>query len=452
MPLLTSHRSRYSSPPPTNTTSQPAPSLSRLSPPKPHPLKFFRTFSPRSLPTGDTCGPNAHARELSPRTAARALRGWFGSPPSPSSGKTEEQAEYKWRYLEQGNEWEAFLRSVEDDQGGPPLFRSRSPVSPRRVGEEEKERRRRRSGSKSSDWDAAMLAHARSLGYSCPSSPSEFGSNGSVESLASGSSGWSSSTHTPSMSVFSSSIRTATHYSPTRRRSSPGSDSDSDLNGGREVKRSIASEDFVGQYFAGAGPPEGSMLEGIVRMSKPDAVDAPRRNEAQCAEQQQQQQNALQLEVEVEPRPRRATETLSPGTTRLTSVGSVAPVSRAILTTSLSVAEPPSLPLRSPQDTVLAFRPPSPAQGRARSPTPHRTFRPSPLGPRTLSSADYEVNERCEDPPTDLDTLRVWKSQRRRNTTDGLTTIWETGSHTESVLNSVVVEFGSEAEGRNIEA
>ena len=441
MPLSTSHRSRFSSPPPTTTTSQLTPSLSRLSPPppsppKPHLLKFLRTFFPRPLPTSDTCGPNAQARELSLRAAARALRRWFGSPPSPSSGKTEEQAEYKRRYLEKEKEWEAFLRSVEDDQGGPPL----SPVSPRRVGQADNERPRRRSDSKSSDWDAAMLAHARSLRYSCPSSPFEFGSNSSFESLASGSSGWSSSTHTSSRSVFSSSNRTATHYSPMRRRSSLGSDSDSDLNGGGEAKRSITSEDFVAQYFAGAGPSEGSMLEGIMRMSNPGPVDAPRRSGAQCPEQQQKK-------VEVEPRPRRETETLSPGTTGPTFVGSVTPVSRTISTASLSVADPPSLPLRSPRDTVLAFRPPSPAQGRARSPTQHRTFRPSPLRSRTLSSAGHEVNERCEDPPTDLDTLRVWKSKRRRNTTDGLTTIWETGSHRESALNSVVVEFGSEAEG-----
>jgi hypothetical protein len=427
MHLLTKPRSRHSSSP-TNTTSQLGLSLSppRSPPLSPPPLKprFFRTFSLRSLPTSDTCGSNA--RGASPRAATRALRGWFGSPPSPSSDITKGQEEYQCRYLEQGKEWEGFLRSVEDEAGcGVPL--PRSPVSLRRVGEEDKERRRR-SDSKSSDWDAAMLAHARSLGYSCPSSPSELGSNGSVESLASGSSGWSSP-HSPSMSVFSPSIRVATHYRPMRRRSSSYSHSHSD--GGREPKGSIASEDFVARYFAGAGPTEGSMLEGFKRGSKPKVANVPRGNEVQSPEQEQQQ-NALQLEVGA--RPRRATEILNPGTAEPTFVGTVAPVSsgRTTSTGSSSVAELPSSPLRSPRDSVLVLRPPSPAPRRARSPTLHRTFRPSPLRPRTLSPADHEGNERYGDTPTDLDTLRVWKSKRRRNTTDGLTTIWETGSHRET--------------------
>jgi len=453
MHLLTRPRSRHSPSPTNTTTSQMHPSLSpplsplsplsSLSsppplPPKPQPLKFFRTFSPRPLPTSDTCGSNA--REVSPRTAARALRGWFGSPLSPSSGKTEDEEEYKWRYLEQEKEREAFLRSLEDEGGyrcSVPL--PRSPASPRRAGEEEEKerrrRRRRRGDSKSSDFDTAMLAHARSLGYSCPSSPSELGSNGSVESLASGSSGWSSA-HSPKMSVLSPSIRGATHYRPTTRHhssslpSSPLSYYSYGGGEGRETKPPIASEDFVAGYFAGDGPAEGSMLEGFRRASKPKVVDVPRQSGAQSPEQQQQ--NALQLEVET--RPQRATEILSPGGTAEPTFAPV-PVSSSRTTsmTSSTAEQPPSFPLRSPRGTVLVFRPPSPAPRRhACSPTPHRTFRPSPLGARTLSLAGHDDTERCENPPTDLDALRVWNRKRRRHTTDGLTTIWETGSHTES--------------------
>ena len=407
------------SPPPPSQPQSPSPS------PKP---RFFRTFSPRPAPTSNTCGSNA--REMSPRAAARALRGWFVSPPSPSFGKAEEQGEYKWRYLEAGKEWERFLKSVEDE-GGCGVSLPRSPVSLRRVGDGNKERIRS-NNSRSSNWDAAMLAHARSLGYSCPSSPSEFGSNGSVESLASGSSGWSS-THTPSMSVFSPSVRAASHYRPMRRRSLSYSD------GGRETKRPTASEDFVAQYFAGAGPMEGSMLEGFRRGSNPNAVVVSKRSEAQNPEQQRQH-NALQLEVET--RPRRATETLSPGATEPAFGGATTP----------TASPPSSSPLRSPRDTVIVYRPPSPTPRRARSPAPHRTFRPSPLGPRSSSSTDHEDNERCEGPPTDLDTIRVRKSKRRRNTTDGLTTIWETGNHRDCMLNSKAVQVGSEAEGRNIDA
>ena len=424
-----------SSPRPLPPLSSPPPPPPPQTSPKPQALRLFRTFSTRSAPTNETCGSNAW--ETSPRVAARALRGWFGSPPSPSSGKAEGQEEYKWRYLEDGKEWEGFLRSVEDEGGcvTPP---PRSPVSLRRVGEGDKERQKR-SDSKSSNWDAAMLAHARSLGYSCSSSPSEFGSNGSAESLASGSSG-GSSTHTSSMSLFSPSIRTASYYHPMRRRCSSYSD------GGRGSKRPIASEDFVAQYFAEST--EGSMLEGL--RSKPKVVDMrTRRNEARSPEQQQQQ-NALQLEVET--RPRQATETISPGVTEPTFVGAITPVSKTTSTASPSVVEPSSLSLRSPRDVVPVLRPPSPAPRRARSPTPHRTFRPSPLGPRTLSSANHEDDEQCEGPPTDLDTLRVWKSKRRRNTTEGLTTIWEMGSHRECVLNSVGVQVRSEAESRNIDA
>ena len=435
------HILRHSSSATTTTTSPPLPPSPPSPPrpqtsPKPQALRLFRTFSTRSAPTSDTRGPNAW--ETSPRATARALRGWFGSPPSPSSGKSEAQEEYKWRYLEEGKEWEGFLRSVEDEGGLP-----RSPVSPRRVGEGDKEMRKR-SDSKSSDWDAAVRAHARSLRCSCPSSPSEFGSNSSVESLASGSSGWSS-THTSSMSLFSPSIRTASYYRPMRRRCSSYSD-------GGESKRPIGSEDFVAEYFAESGPTEGSMLEGLIRGSKPVPTrrNVARGPERQQQQQQQQQQNALQLEIETHPR--RATENLNPGATGPTFVGVVAPVGKTTSMASPSVAEPSSLPLRSPRDVVLVMRPSSPAPRRARSPTSHRTFRPSPLGPRTLSSADHEGNEQCEGPPTDLDNLRVWKNKRRRNTTDGLTTIWEMGSHREGVLNSMTMQVRSEAEGRNVDA
>ena len=425
------HILRHSSSTTTTTPPSPPPSQSQSPSPSTSPKpRFFRTFSPRPAPTSDTCDSNA--REMSPRAAARALRGWFASPSSPSFGKAEERGEYKWKYLEAGKEWEGFLRSVEDE-GGCWVSLPRSPASLRRVGEGNLESRRR-SNSKSSDWDAAMLAHARSLGYSCPSSPSEFGSGGSVESLASGSSGWSS-THTPSMSVFSPSVRAASYYRPMRRRSLSYS------NGGRETKSPTASEDFVAQYFAGAGPTEGSMLEGFRRGSNPNAVVVSKQNEAQIPEQRQQ--NALQLEVETHPQ--RATETISPDATEPTFSGATTS------TASTSVAKPSSSPSRSPRDIVIVYRPPSPAPRSVRSPIPHRTFRPSLLRPRSPSSADHEDNEQCEGPPTDLDTLRVRKSKRRRNTTDGLTTIWEAGSHRDCVLNDVVVQVGSDVEGRNID-
>ena len=358
--------------------SQPSPELqlqpASLSPPKAQALKFFRTFSTRPVSASNVNG--LAPWETSPRAAARALRGWFGSPPSPRSSKTEEQEEYRWRYLDDGEEWEEFLSSVEDEGGsGGPLPKSPG-ASLRRVEEENSERRRRRtrrSESKSGDWDAAMLAHARSLGYSCPSSPSNLGSNGSVESLASGSSGSSPAhVHTPPMSVFSPSIRVAAHYRPMRDRTSSYS------GGKRGTKRPpLASEDVVARYFAGVGPAEGSMLEGFGRGPRPEAMGGPRRNEAHSPEQQ----NALRLEVE-------ARDPCCPS----------------------SLAAPP----------------------RTRSPTPHRGFRPSPLvGRRSPSSVDGEDNNRREDRLTDVETPRVWNHKRRRNTTDGLTTIWETaiGNH-----------------------
>ena len=440
--LLTRPRSRQSSE--LDRSIPPPPS-----PPKPQALTFFRTFSPRPVPPSDTYGPNTP--ETSPRAAARALRGWFGSPPSPRSGKPDEPEEYTWRYLDEGKEWEVFLRGVED-QGGAHVPLPTSPVSLRRAGEEDKDRRRR-SDSKSSEWDAAIRAHARSLGYSCPSSPSELASNGSVESLASGygsGSSAASSTHSPSMSLFSPSIRVATHYRPMRRRSSSYSH--------RETQRpTIASEDFVARYFAGEGPTEGSMLDGLKRASSKPRVmmDVPRWDETQSPEQQQQA-NALQLEVEIRPRRVTKTETLSrPAPAEPTFVGVVAATGAALTALSSVVAEPS---LRSPRH-ALCPRPPSPASrnGRARSPTAHhhRTFRPSPLGPRSLSSSsvDREDDERWGDPPpADLETLReVWKGKRRRNTTDGLTTIWEAASHRECVFNGGAVEVGSEAQGRNIE-
>ena len=404
MHLLTRPRSQPS-PSPTTT-----PELELSSPPpSPRPkvqgLKFFRTLSTRPSSTSDADG--LHAWETSPRAAAKALRGWFGSPPSPNSSKAEEQEEYKWRHLGGGKEWEGFLKVVEED-GGLDVPPPKSPTSPRRIREENK-KRRRRSDPKSTDWDAAMLAHARSLGYSCPSSPSDFGSNGSVESLASGSSEWSS-THTPSMSVFSPSIRKATYYRPMRRRSSSYS------AGGRETKRPIASEDVVARYFAGVGPTEGSMLEGYSRGSKPKVMEVPKRNEAQTPEQQ----NALQLEVEA--RPGRTTQTL--GSAEPIS-GASAPVSRTTRRSSPLVTEAYS---QSPRDMLC---PPSPA--RMRSQNAHRTFRPSPLGSRHPSSVDYEDDKRSQDLSTDLETVEVW-SRRRRNTTDGLTTIWEAGSNRENIF------------------
>ena len=83
---------------------------------------------------------------------------------------------------------------------GYPAARVVSRSGPQRIGEDKK--KRRRSDEKTINWDAATLIHARSfLGYSSLSRASDFCSNGSVKSLAFGSSGWSS-THTPAMSVF----------------------------------------------------------------------------------------------------------------------------------------------------------------------------------------------------------------------------------------------------------
>jgi hypothetical protein len=386
---------RTRSPPctsPATTTPELGPGSLPPSPsPKAQGLKFFRTFSTRPLPTNDTGGTNSW--ETSPRAAARGLRGWFGSPPSPICRKAEEQEDYRWRYLDEGKEWEGFLRSVEDD-GGLGVPPPRSPISFTPLRAKNNERRRRRSDPKSSDWDAAMLAHARSLGYSCPSSPSDFGSNGSVESLTSASSGWSS-THSPSMSVFSPSIRVAAHYRPMRSPSSSCS------GGRREPKRPIASEDFAALYFAGVGRAEGSMLDGLRRGPK------LRRNEPQSPVQQ----NALGLEVGARPQP---------------------------LAENLRPAEP----------TFAVYPPSSPAPPRTRSPTPHRTFRPSPLRPRSSSSVESEGNKRFEDPSTDFESVRHWKSKRRRNTTDGLTTIWEMASCKEG-MKSGVVDACDETEARN---
>ena len=65
---------------------------------------------------------------------------------------------------------------------------------PRRIGEKNKQLRRR-SDQMSLDWDATIPVHARFLRYSCPSSTSDFGSNGFVRLLSSGSPR-SSSTYT----------------------------------------------------------------------------------------------------------------------------------------------------------------------------------------------------------------------------------------------------------------
>ena len=430
MHLLTRPRSQPS-PPSTSTTPElelspptlPTPPTPPQQP-KAQGLKFFRPFSTRPLHTTDT--DNLNPWETSPRAAARALRGLFGPPPLPDSSRVEGQAEYKWRCLEQERAWEGFLRSVEDE-GGLGVPPPKSPASPRRVGGGNMERPRR-SNSKSSDWDAAVLAHARSLGYSCPSSPSEVGSNGSVESLASESSGWSSS-HAPSVSVLSPSIRSATYYRPTRSRSSSYS------GGIREIKRPVASEDIVARCFAGVGPTEGSMLEGLKRGSKPKVMEVQRRDEAQSPKRQ----NALQLEVEARPQ-RAAAGTLGPAGPTLDTF---APVSRMRPTVPPSVTEASSRP---PRDTLCPL---TPAPRCTRSSTLHRTFRPSPLGLRDPSSVDSEDTKRRENPRTEVETVKVWKGKRRRHTTGGLKTIWETGSHRETAPKSAAVGVCSEAEGRN---
>jgi hypothetical protein len=411
MQLLPRSRSRSQSPPSSERSLQP----------KAQGIKFLRTFSTRPLSAS-----NADAFTTPPHTAARVLRGWFGSPPSPNSSGAEEQEEHKWGYLDEGKEWEGFLREVEDE-GGFNVPPPKSPIFLRRVGGAETDERRssskRRSDLKSNDWDAAMLAHARSLGCSCPSSPSDFGSNSSVESLASGSSG-SSSTHAPSMSVFSPSIRVASYYRPTRCRPS------SHTGGGKETRRSVASEDFVARYFAGGGPKEGSMLEGFRQGPKPMGMEGRRRDEAQSPGQQ----NTLQLEVDAHPT--RTTEDLQPAEPTFSSF---APVSRTTLTVSCLGT---GAKLQSLRDASCPSSPPTSPPPRAHSPTSHRTFRPSPLGPRNLPSIDSEDNKRCEDPSTDPETLRVWKSKRRRNTMDGSTTIWEMAmrNHRESIMKSAVVE------------
>ena len=415
MQLLTIPRSQPSSPSPATVTTA-APDVERTPPPStptptPTPrtqgLKFFRTFSTRSLPSSSA--EPARSWETSPRRAARALRGWFRSPPSPRSrsSKAEDQAEYKWKHLDEEKDWDGFLRGVEDAGGFgvPPL--AMSPTSLRRAagaGEENEERRRRRSrsGSKSSDWDAAMVAHARSLGYSCPSSPSDFGSNRSRESLASGSSG-SSSAHTPSMSVFSPSIRAATHYRPMRSRAPSYS------GGRRETRGAVTSEDFVLRYFAADGAAEASM-------PKPKRMRTPIRNEGQSPSQQ----NALQLVLEAHPphppHPRRPSDILRPAEPILGS-------------------SPPSETQASPRSPQNPWCPLSPSPPRTRSPA--RASRPSPLRPRSASSVDGKDNKRSEQASTDLEALRIRKGKRRRNTTGDLTTIWETPSHREEAVVDV---------------
>ena len=66
------------------------------------------------------------------------------------------------------------------------------------------------------EWDVAILVHARSLGYSCPCSASDFGSNCSVRSLASRSFS-SSFKHSPSI-VLSPSVRSPLVRRPTSHR------------------------------------------------------------------------------------------------------------------------------------------------------------------------------------------------------------------------------------------
>ena len=160
------------------------------------------------------------------------------------------------------------------------------------------------------------------------------------------------------------------------------------------------------------------MLDACRRGAKPRPMEPPKRHEGRSPEPQ----NALQLVVDA--RQQRAIQILGPAEPTL---GTSAPISRTPPRPSCSATEPYAL---SPRDTLC---PPSPAPRRTRSPNAHRTFRPSPLGSRHSSSIDNEDDERGQGPSTDPEAIRVW-SRRRRNTTDGLTTIWETGSHREGIF------------------
>ena len=75
-------------------------------------LKFFRTLYSRFI-TSNADGLNAWKILL--RAAARSFRGWFKPPLPPNSSKVEERTEYRWRYLDEREEREGFLKSVEVD-------------------------------------------------------------------------------------------------------------------------------------------------------------------------------------------------------------------------------------------------------------------------------------------------------------------------------------------------
>ena len=57
-----------------------------------------------------------NAWEIMPRAAARSLRGWFRPPPLPNSSKIEGHTEYRWGCLDEREEREGFLKSVEADR------------------------------------------------------------------------------------------------------------------------------------------------------------------------------------------------------------------------------------------------------------------------------------------------------------------------------------------------
>ena len=70
---------------------------------------FFRTlYSSRNAGGLD-------AWEISLRARARSLRGWFRPPPSPNSSRVEGHTEDRWIYLDEREEREGSLESVDAD-------------------------------------------------------------------------------------------------------------------------------------------------------------------------------------------------------------------------------------------------------------------------------------------------------------------------------------------------
>ena len=99
------------------------------------------------------------------------------------------------------------------------------------------------------EWDAAIPIHARFLGYSCPSSASDFGSTVLSSHSRLGRLGRPPHTHVVDVSLSPSTRKAqVTSYRPVRRRSSAHS------AGRREIEWSIASEGVVARHFAGVGP------------------------------------------------------------------------------------------------------------------------------------------------------------------------------------------------------